>query len=431
MEQNTQLAIITQQTAEITKNVASIKTDITNAATENNRSLQACLQAGDLLLSRSSDGMTDELDAEMASFIKKAKATAKAMKERRSCVTQVFDIVKKGFTTMENVLDAKSEESVIFKLQKKRDEYAAYKLEQQRRAEEERQRQARIAAAKVQLHEDVISICNQIVNEQTAAALDRLSEKFRLLTIDNAEAVRKELQDFPTTIRLAAFIAERKPSVPVEVYPDEAKQIMNEAFKSVNDSLSASFTDSVAAARQDILDQFDSKLSELQEQRRLDEERKEAERKAKEAKDEAERKAAEVAAKKAEEERRQREAELKAAEAAAEKERQERLAAEQKQREDEERLRKAQAQTQSLFDQTPTVAAPVKAKVSHHIEIDAPEGFLAIIQMWWAKEGSNMTLEELTKKLSFMVKTCERVKNKEDVTIVDPHVHYVEDVVAK
>ena len=69
--------------------------------------------------------------------------------------------------------------------------------------------------------------------------------------------------------------------------------------------------------------------------------------------------------------------------------------------------------------------------MSHHIEIDAPEGFLAIIQMWWTHEGSNMTLEELNKKLGFMVKTCEKLKNKDDVSVIDQNVRYVEDIVAK
>ena len=430
MDDNRQLAVITQQTAEITKSVASIKTDITNAATDNNKSLQACLSAGDLLLSRSSE-MNDELDAEIASFIKKAKATAKAMKDRRSTVTQVFDLVKKGFTTMENFLDAKSEESIIYKLQKKRDEYAAFKLEQQRKAEEERQRLARIEAAKTQLREDVITVCNQIVNEKTSEALDRLSEKFRLMTLDNAEQIKKEISEYPTEIKIASFLANRKPSFSPEIPAEEARNIMNVAYKEVNESLTKSYADSVASTKQDLLDTFDSKVSELQEQKRLEDERRKAEEEAKKAADEKAKAEAEARAKAAEEERKKREEELKAAEAQAEKERLEKAEAERKQREEEERIRKAQSQTQTLFDQAPAVAAPVKAKVSHHIEIDDPTGFLAIIQMWWTHEGSKMSLEDLNKKLGFMVKTCEKVKNKEDITVIDPAVRYVEDIVAK
>lgn len=425
-----QIQVITKQAAEVTKNVSTIRGDIVNAINENNNSLQNCIAAGEDLLAQS-ETMTDELDAQIASFIKKASATKKAMNERRKGVTQVFDLVKSGFTKMEGFLDSKSEESIVYKLQKKRDEYAAHKIELQRKEEEERKRKARIEAEKIQLHDDVISICNQIVNEKTSEALDRLSEKFRLMTLDNAEVVKKEIFEFSTEIKLGTYLAERKPSVPQELDPEEARKIMNAAYHEVNNQLTNSYADSVSSAKQDILDTFDSKIAELQEQKRLEEERKEAERKAKEAKDAAEKKAAEEAAKKAEEEKKKREEELKAAEKAAEEDRQKKAEEEKKKREEEEKLRKANAQTQNLFDQTPSVAAPVKAKVSHHIEIDAPEGFLAIIQMWWAHEGSTMTVEELQKKLGFMVKTCEKLKNKDDVSVIDQNVRYVEDIVAK
>lgn len=425
-----QIQVITQQAAEVTKNVSTIRGDIVNAIKDNNNSLQNCIAAGENLLAKS-ETMTDELDAQIASFIKKASATKKAMNERRKGVTQVFDLVKSGFTKMEAFLDSKSEESIVYKLQKKRDEYAAHKLELQRKEEEERKRNARIEAEKTQLHDDVISICNQIVNEKTSEALNKLSEKFRLLTLDNAELVKKEISEYSTEIKIVTYLAERKPSVPQEVDPEEARKIMNAAYQEVNDQLTKSYADSVSSAKQDILDTFDSKITELQEQKRLEEERKEAERKAKEAKDAEEKKAAEEAAKKAKEEQQKREEELKAAEKAAEEERQKKADEDKKKREEEEKLRKANAQTQNLFDQTPSVSAPVKAKVSHHIEIDAPEGFLAIIQMWWTHEGSNMTLEELNKKLGFMVKTCEKLKNRDDVSVIDKNVRYVEDIVAK
>lgn len=396
-----QLQVITQQAAEVTKNVSTIRGDIVNAINDNNNSLQNCIAAGEALLEQSVE-MNDDLDSKIASFIKRASATKKEMTERRKGITQVFDLVKSGFTKMEAFLDNKSEESIIYKLQKKRDEYAAYKVELQRKAEEERQRLARIEAAKQQLHDDVISICNQIVNEKTSEALDRLSEKFRLLTLDNAEKVRKEINDYPVEIKISTFLAERKPSVSPEVNPEEARQIMNAAYKEVADSLTKSYSESVAQTKQDILDTFDSKIAELQTIKKTADE----------------------------EERKRKEAELKAAEEAAEKERQAKAAEEQKKREEEERLRKAQAQTQSLFDQTSAASAP-KAKISHHIEIDKKEGFLAIIQMWWAHEGSTMTIEELTKKLGFMVKACEKLKNKDEITVIDDNVRYVEDITAK
>lgn len=455
---NTQLTIITKQAADVTLKASSIKTDITTAITENNKSLQACIEAGEYLLAQSNN-MTDDLDAQIAAYIKNATTTKKAMEERRKGVTQVFDLIRSGFTKMESFLDAKSEESIINKLQKKRNEYAAYKLEQQRKAEEERQRLARIEAAKTQLHNDVIAICNQIVTEKTQEAFNALSEKYRLMTLDNAETVKKEITEFPTEIKISEHLAARKPSLPQEVDPEEARQIMNAAYREVNAQLTQSYAESVADDKQSLLDIFDSKIAELQEQRRLEEERKRKEEEARKAEEERkkreaelkaardeeerkkreaelkaaeeERKRKEEEARKAEEERKKREAELKAAEESAERERQAKIDEERKRLEEEERIRKASAQTQSLFDQAPTIEAPVKAKVTHHIEVDNQSGFTAIIQMWWTHEGSKLSIDELNKKLGFMVKACEKLKNKEDITVVDEHVRYVEDVTAK
>ena len=427
--ENTQIAIITKQAAEVTMNAASIKTDITTAITENNKSLKACIEAGESLLAQSST-MNDELDAKISDYIKRASATRKSMNERRKGVTQVFDLIKSGFTKMEAFLDPKSDESIVYQLQKKRDEYAAFKLEQQRKAEEERQRLARIEAAKAQLRNDVISICNNIVDEKSQEAFNRISEKFRLMTLDNAETVRSEIAAFPEEIKIAEFLASRKPSVPIEVEQEEARKIMNNAYLEVNEKLTQSYRDSVSSDKQSVLDIFDSKIEELKEQRRLEEERKRKEEEARKAEEERRQKEAELKAAKDEEERKQKEAELKAAEEAAERERQAKLEEERKRLEEEERIRKASAQTMTLFDQAP-VETPVKAKVTHHIEVDSQSGFTAIMQMWWTHEGSKLSIEELNKKLGFMVKACEKLKNKEDITVIDENVRYVEDIVAK
>ena len=162
--------------------------------------------------------------------------------------------------------------------------------------------------------------------------------------------------------------------------------------------------------------------------RKAEEERKQKEAELKAAEEERKRK--EEEARKAEEERKRKEAELKAAEEAAERERQAKLEEERKRLEEEERIRKASAQTMTLFDQAP-VETPVKAKVTHHIEVDSQSGFTAIMQMWWTHEGSKLSIEELNKKLGFMVKACEKLKNKEDITVIDENVRYVEDIVAK
>ena len=135
MAENTELELVQQQANNITRQIATLKSDTENAVQANRKSYEACVQAGESLLSDiSASGMNDALDEKAAEFIKKAKLTEKAMTEKRKGVTQVFDIVRKGFTMMESLISVKNTDSVVYKIQEKRNEYAVYKLEQQKKA---------------------------------------------------------------------------------------------------------------------------------------------------------------------------------------------------------------------------------------------------------------------------------------------------------
>ena len=153
MAENTELQLVQQQANNITRQIATLKSDTENAVQANRKSYEACVNAGEsLLFDIGVSGMNDALDERAAEFIKKAKLTEKAMTEKRKGVTQVFDIVRKGFTMMENLISIKNTDSVVYKIQEKRNEYAAYKLEQQRKAGQERLRQERIKEAERRDH---------------------------------------------------------------------------------------------------------------------------------------------------------------------------------------------------------------------------------------------------------------------------------------
>ena len=62
MEENKQLTTISQEVANVTKGIATIKTEITDAIRDNDNSLKNCIAAGETLLAKAGTGMTDELD---------------------------------------------------------------------------------------------------------------------------------------------------------------------------------------------------------------------------------------------------------------------------------------------------------------------------------------------------------------------------------
>ena len=474
MAENTELQLVQQQANNITRQIATLKSDTENAVQANKKSYEACIHAGESLLSDiSASGMNDALDEKAAEFIKKAKLTEKAMTEKRKGVTQVFDIVRKGFTMMENLISAKNTDSVVYKIQEKRNEYAAYKLEQQKKAELERLCQERIKEAKIKLKTDTIDTLNNLLTEHSSTAINSLNSTFTLLTLDNKDEVKKRIEEFSDVLDLGHLFVNKKPSYSSAIEEDDAKEIMNGAYKEVSASLLSSYKQTVNATRDELLMKFDSKISELFEIKKAEEERKrkeeearkaEEERKRKEEearkaaeeerkkqeeiqriKDEEERKRKEAELKAAEEERKRKEAEAAALEAermakeeavrkadeAAKEEQQRRLAAEQEKRDAENAAQHATAQAQSLFAQTSVSTNKQKVKVTKRLIVTDKNAWLDIIQQWWTIEGSQMAPDKLASKLEFMRKACEKHANSEEVYIVSPYIKYEDEITAK
>ena len=475
MAENTELQLVQQQANNITRQIATLKSDTENAVQANRKSYEACVNAGEsLLFDIGVSGMNDALDERAAEFIKKAKLTEKAMTEKRKGVTQVFDIVRKGFTMMENLISIKNTDSVVYKIQEKRNEYAAYKLEQQRKAEQERLRQERIKEAKIKLKTDTIDILNNLLTEHSSAAINSLNNTFSLLTLDNKDEVKKRITECSDVLDLGHLFVNNKPSYSSEIDENDAKEIMNGAYKEVSASLLASYKQTVTTTRDELLMKFDSKIAELLEIKKAEEERKrkeeearkaEEERKRKEEearkaaeeerkkqeeiqriKDEEERKRKEAELKAAEEERKRKEAEAAAAEAerkakeeairkadeAAKEEQQRKLAAEQEKRDAENASQHATAQAQSLFAQTSVDnTSKQKIKVTKRLVVTDKNAWLDIIQQWWTIEGSSMSPDKLASKLEFMRKACEKHANNEEEYIVSPYIKYEDEVTAK
>ena len=475
MAENTELQLVQQQANNITRQIATLKSDTENAVQANRKSYEACVNAGEsLLFDIGVSGMNDALDEKAAEFIKKAKLTEKAMTEKRKGVTQVFDIVRKGFTMMENLISIKNTDSVVYKIQEKRNEYAAYKLEQQRKAEQERLRQERIKEAKIKLKTDTIDTLNNLLTEHSSAAINSLNNTFSLLTLDNKDEVKKRITECSDVLDLGHLFVNNKPSYSSEIEENDAKDIMNGAYKEISASLLASYKQTVTATRDELLMKFDSKIAELLEIKKAEEERKrkeeearkaEEERKRKEEearkaaeeerkkqeeiqriKDEEERKRKEAELKAAEEERKRKEAEAAALEAerkakeeavrkadeAAKEEQQRKLAAEQEKRDAENAAQHATAQAQSLFAQTSVGnTSKQKIKVTKRLVVTDKNAWLDIIQQWWTIEGSSMSPDKLASRLEFMRKACEKHANNEEEYIVSPYIKYEDEVTAK
>lgn len=387
------------------ENIQQIVSAAPQSFTDNRLSCERCIAAGQTILDAiSSTGMTDELDRQAALFIEKARKTVKKMNERRSPVTKLFDDIRKEFTVLENSIDPLKADTVAYRLQQYRNQYAARK-----RAEEEERRRAELArqqaeAARKQMRQDIEDDLNAQFNTMLNGAINYLTGQDDSVTLDNYTTVYDTVKKYPTTLpvgwleNLHTLIR-----IPAGVSVDELRAVEAETKQLLTDKFTKMYATEMQDNKDYILDRLPSKKANLERIAKANE--------------------AEAARIKAEMEERQRR------EAAAKED-------ERRRKEEEEKAKTEMERQKSEMDNLFSAQAVLsgyqpKVNVSQKIKLLNPEGIVAIIGLWWSKEGVNMTTEELAKMFKKQITFCERLANKDGVYVEDESVAYVDDVKAK
>lgn len=397
---SSELAIIKQE------NIQSIVSAAPQSYSDNKLSCERCISAGQSILNTitASGGMTDELDKEAALFIEKARKTVKKMNEKRSPVTKLFDDIRREFTVIENAIDPTKADTIPYKLQQYRNQYAAKKRaeEEKRRQEEYKRQQAE--QARVKLRQDIEGDFKTQFQTYLNQSINWLTAKDSSVTLENYNTVYSEVKNFSASLpadwlqNLHTLIR-----IPGNVSVDELRQIETDTKERLGKQFTEQYTAEIQDNKDFILDRLPSKKANLERIAQTD--------------------AADAARAKAEMEERQR------------KEAQEREA-ERKRREEEEKqkaeMARQQAEMSGLFaEQASMQNYQPKVKVTQKIELLNPEGIMPILSMWWSKEGCTLSVEELSKLFKKQITFCEKLANKDNVYIENESVQYIDDVKAK
>ena len=395
-----ELAIVKQE------NIQTIVSATPQSYQDNKLSREKCIEAGQAILEaiQAQGGMTDELDQQAAQYIEKARKTVKKMNERRSPVTKLFDDIRKEFTVMENAIDPTKADTIPYKLQQFRNQYAAKKRaeeEERRRKEYERQQ---IEAARNKMKQDIEEDFKQQFQSLVNRDCNALSAIDNAVTLDNYEASFAQVKDYPTELP-ADFLYNLHTliRIPAGITVDEIRKTEIETKEHLAKQFKEQYEFEVDSTKQYIIDRLPSKKANL-------------ERMAKASAEEAARIKAEMEA------RQRKEAEEQEAE---------RLRKEEEEKQKAEMARQ-QSEMESLFGQQSIVSSGYqpKVKVAQKINLLNPEGIMPILSMWWSKEGCTLTVEELTKMFKKQITFCEKLA-KEGIYLKDESVEYVEDVKAK
>ncbi len=363
-----------------------------------------CLEAGNQLLARvKQEGMTDALDMEIAKYIDKAKITVRKMNGKRSPVTQLFDQIRKVYTSMENDVDPSKANSIPNQLQAYRNAFAKKKHEEEeRRRREEAARQAK-ENAKVRYHAEVAEDYNRQFSALINKSVNDLNGLDRQLAVDNYKTVSEALKEY--SCELPESWAETIISSaqrPVELSTEECRAIQAGVMSGMLERFREQYRFEVQSTRDDILDRLPSKRRELERMAKASAEeaaRIKAEMEAKER--------AEAARKEAERrEREQREA------AAAQ------LAAQKK-------------EMDGLFGMAETAQYRPKATVKKKVVVETAEDIMKVVAFWWSQEGCTKSVEELCKEFKKQITYANNAANSKDTPRFISDCRYEDDVKAK
>ena len=261
MADNTQALTIFEQ-----KNVQTLAELAPQSYRENQLSHTRCLEVGSALLLRvKKEGMTDALDIEIAKFIEKAKLTVKKMNGKRTPVTQLFDQIRKVYTSMENDVDPTKADSIPNQLQAHRNAYAKKKHEEEeRRRREDAARQAKENAKiryRADVNDDYVSQFNALVNK----CINELTDMDKQISLDNYEIVYDGIKNFscelPATWCQTVISGAHRPA---ELTPDECRAIQANVMSGLVNRFKEQFPFEVQSIRDDILDRMPSKKKELE-----------------------------------------------------------------------------------------------------------------------------------------------------------------------
>jgi len=387
------------------ENIDLIVSSAPSAYQENMVSHDRCIEAGKALLQRITDeGMTDELDQQVALFLGRARKTVRKMNDKRAPLTKLFDEIRTTFTGMENDIDATKSNTIPALLQAERNKFAAKKHEE----ELARQREAMRLLQEKQYRDDFFKKCQDsyrdAFNSKLNTDLNYIHALFQTTTLENYAQRLSDIKAAVVELH-GSFISDAIAAVTLHpnIPADESRRIRLDAMQPLMEEYKRQYHDQMSSCRDNCLSLMPSKQQELKRAEQASAE--EAERIRKEM------------------------AEKDAAEAA--KMNEERLQHEQQQRMEAD-MKSKQSEVGNLFDQA-QVAAPIyqpKTSVKKTLVPIDVNAFPEIISMWWTKEGCKLSIDELSKMFKKQITFCEKCA-KDGEFIQSEHIEYKDEVKAK
>jgi septal ring factor EnvC (AmiA/AmiB activator) len=395
--------------------------------------------------------MNAELDAQAKDLLIKINATIKSMNGKRSGFTQLASALSKQFTTLEAELDPTKAGTEANKIQKLRDDWAKFCIEEGERKRKEAQAETEKQKQKAELKGWIIQKIGELLANYLFTQKQAWNNSFNAITLADYDTKAAKLTDAPCAFNNTASASILQYNLPFSRLSDEDKTTVQRVTHEEYDFTSwiATYNREMAELKQTLIDRLPSKKTELEAAAEAERERQQELQRQQEA--ERHRQETIAKANAEEKERLEKQAEI---DRENERKRREQLDAEKnrqdeerRQREDEERrkmedekkhselrakesgnLATASMTAASLFDQAAAVSETAntpEARTGYDIAVLHPAGWVEIFQFWYQREGVKLSVEESGKKsLNQMKKFVEAVAKKDDVKIESKYLKY-------
>lgn len=336
------------------------------------------------------NGMSDFYDNELAKFVEKGKKTIISMNDRRKPVTQMIDLIKKEFTSLESDL-----KSTVDKAQSQRNAYATEKM----KIKQEEDRQAALRLAKEKEIIEYRKSCEIAVSSYFTECASKIKSQFlndfNSLTLENIDKAGFEStsSNFDTYFYKGINLTFPDNSL---LDKDTLDSIRSEFIDADYSAQKAQFKAEIQSQLRELVDKIPSKKAELQTLALADAAETERLLKEKEAreKDEADRIAKEA-------ENKRKEAETAAS------------------------VKAAGEQAAVLVDAQVGLFEAPKVVESYEIKLTNIAGYLMLIQFWFEKEGKSLPQDKFEKFTFARAKAfCENYAKKNDEFIKNPTIVY-------
>nr|DAJ08475.1 MAG TPA: hypothetical protein [Caudoviricetes sp.] len=336
------------------------------------------------------NGMSDFYDNELAKFVEKGKKTITSMNDRRKPVTQMIDLIKKEFTSLESDL-----KSTVDKAQSQRNAYATEKM----KIKQEEDRQAALRLAKEKEIIEYRKSCEIAVSSYFTECASKIKSQFlndfNSLTLENIDKAGFEStsSNFDTYFYKGINLTFPDNSL---LDKDTLDSIRSEFIDADYSAQKAQFKAEIQSQLRELVDKIPSKKAELQTLALADAAETERLLKEKEAreKDEADRIAKEA-------ENKRKEAETAAS------------------------VKAAGEQAAVLVDAQVGLFEAPKVVESYEIKLTNIAGYLMLIQFWFEKEGKSLPQDKFEKFTFARAKAfCENYAKKNDEFIKNPTIIY-------